>query len=189
MIPFCVLKSVNGTFRTDYDQRAIIEFVLNEGGDVRNIADRLETQFGEPACQLRTIRFWIPEAGLGRQDFHDEICTVRLLLDDLDATILAILDKSPFESVHSIYETLSIAYSTILLHLHDSIDFRSFHLYWVPHLLMLDSREKRKAHARAMLPFLHAAEHDRWHHLVIGAKSWFSSIHHHVACGLCREIA
>jgi hypothetical protein len=24
---------------------------------------------------------------------------------------------------------------------------------------------------------------------VIGAKSWFSSIHHHVACGLCREIA
>jgi hypothetical protein len=36
------------------------------------------------------------------------------------------------------------------------------------HLLTHDLREKRKAYAKTMLPFLHAAEHDRWHYLVTG---------------------
>jgi hypothetical protein len=36
-----------------------------------------------------------------------------------------------------------------------------------------DLREKRKEHARAMLPFLHAARLDGWHHLVTGDESWF----------------
>jgi hypothetical protein len=31
--------------------------------------------------------------------------------------------------------------------------------------------EKQKEHARAMLPFLHAAERDDWHHLVTGDES------------------
>jgi hypothetical protein len=38
------------------------------------------------------------------------------------------------------------------------------------------------------LPFLHAAERDGWHHLVTGDELWFSSMHHHVACGRYREI-
>jgi hypothetical protein len=95
-------------------------------------------------------------------------------LDDLDAKILAILDKSPFESARSIAETLGIAHSTVLLHLHDSMSFRSFHLHWVLHLLTHDLREKRNVYAKAMLPFLHAAERDSWHHLVTGDESWFS---------------
>jgi hypothetical protein len=61
----------------------------------------------------------------------------------------------------------------VLRHLHDSIGFKSFHLHWVPHLLTDDLREKWKEHARAMLPFLYAAEHDGWHHLVTGDESWF----------------
>jgi hypothetical protein len=36
-----------------------------------------------------------------------------------------------------------------------------------------DVREKRKEYARAILPFLHAAERDGWHHPVIGDDSWF----------------
>jgi hypothetical protein len=39
-----------------------------------------------------------------------------------------------------------------------------------------------------MLSFLHVAECDGWHHIVTGDESWFSWIHHHIACGLCREI-
>jgi hypothetical protein len=61
----------------------------------------------------------------------------------------------------------------VLRCLYDSVGFKSFHLYWVPHLSPDDLREKRKEHAGTMLPFLHAAEPDRWHHLVTGDESWF----------------
>jgi hypothetical protein len=36
----------------------------------------------------------------------------------------------------------------VLLHLHDSIDFRSFHLCWIPHLLTHDLREKQKKYTK-----------------------------------------
>jgi hypothetical protein len=48
----------------------------------------------------------------------------------------------------------------VLLHLHNSIGFRSFHLHWVPHLLTHDLREKRNEYAKVILSFLHAAERD-----------------------------
>jgi hypothetical protein len=67
---------------------------------------------------------------------------------------------SPFESVRSIADALHIAYSTILLHLHDSIGFGSFHLPWVPHRVTHDLCKKRKEYAKAMLLFLHAAARD-----------------------------
>jgi hypothetical protein len=66
------------------------------------------------------------------------------LLDDRDAKILAILNKSLFESARSIAETLRVADSTVLLHVHDSIGFRSFYLHWLPHLLTYDFREKER---------------------------------------------
>jgi hypothetical protein len=84
-----------------------------------------------------------------------------LFLDNLDAKILATSDKSPFESARSIIDTLRVVYSTLLLHLHNSIGFGSFHLYWMLYLLTHDLREKRKQYAKAILPFLHTVERDR----------------------------
>jgi hypothetical protein len=88
------------------------------------------------------IQFWITEVWLGRQDLHDEIGTGRPLLDDFDTKIMAIVDKSSFESARSIAETLRIVHSTVSLHLHDSIGFRSFYLHSVSYLLTHDLREK-----------------------------------------------
>jgi hypothetical protein len=86
--------------------------------------------FGPPYIyKLRTIQFRVPEVRIGRQDLHDEIRTGRSPLDDLNANVLAILDKYPFESARSITDTLRLAHSTMLLHLHDSIGFRSFRLH------------------------------------------------------------
>jgi hypothetical protein len=109
--------------------------------------DTLQTQFGEHAYVLRTVRFWIAEVRISRQYLHDEIRTGRSPLDYLDAKILGILDKSFFESACSIAETLIIVYSIVLLHLHDSNSFRSFHLYWVLHLLTHVFREQRVEYA------------------------------------------
>jgi hypothetical protein len=112
--------------------------------DCRQIADRLQAQFGEHAYKLRAVQFRITEVRLDHQDLHDKIRTRRAPLDDLDVKILAILNISPFESARPIAEALRIAHSTVLLYLHHSIDFRSFHLHWVPHLLAQDLREKTK---------------------------------------------
>jgi hypothetical protein len=119
------------------------------------------------------IRFWIAEVRFGRQDLHDEIRTGKSPLDDLDAKILAILNKFPFEWTRSIAERLCVSHATVLKHLYVSIGFKSFHLHWVPHLLTDDLRQKRKEYASVMLPFLYAAQHDGWHHTVTGDKSWF----------------
>jgi hypothetical protein len=158
----------------EYGQRVIIRFLGNERIDANQIATRLQAQFAGHAYKLRTVRFWIAEVCFGHQDLDDEIRTGRLPLDGLDAKILVILDKSPFKSAYSIAERLRVGHATVLEHLHVSICFKPFHLRWVPDLLTDDLREKRKEHARAMWPFLYAAQHDGWHHLVTNDESWFS---------------
>jgi hypothetical protein len=157
----------------EYDQRMIIKFLWNKGIDVHKSKHRFQTQFDEHIYKLRTIWFWIIEVRLGRQDFHDEIRTGWSSLDDLDAKIIIILNKSLIKSTRSIAETLHIAHQTVFRHLYNSIGFKSFHLHWVSHLLTDNLCEEQKEDARAMLPFLHIAERDRWHHFVTGDDSWF----------------
>jgi hypothetical protein len=155
----------------EYDQRVIIRFLSNERIAADETTTRLRAQFAEHAYKLRTVRFWIGEVRFGRQNLHDEIRTGRLPLDDVDANILAFLNKFPFESARSISERLRISHVTVLNYLYLSIVFKSFHLLWVRHLLTEDLRQKWKDDARAMLPLLHAAQRDGWHHLVIGEES------------------
>jgi hypothetical protein len=175
-------------FRIEYDHRVIIKFLWNDRADARDIADRLQAQFGEHAYKLWTIQFCITEVRLRRQDLQSETRTGNLPLDDLDGKMLAILDKSLFEPTHSIIATLYVAHSKVLLHLHDSVGFRLFHLHWVSHLLMHGlykkerNMQKRCRHSW-MLP-----------NMMAGIISWqvmthgISWKHHDVACGLCREI-
>jgi transposase len=122
----------------------IIKFLWSEGVDSRQIAARLQEQFTEHAYQLRTVQFWIAEIRRGCQDLHDEIRSGRPPLDDLDDKFLAILDKSPFKSTHSISERLLVTYPTVLQHLHESLGFKSFHLHCVPHQLTGDLNENER---------------------------------------------
>jgi hypothetical protein len=104
---------------------------------------------------------------------HDEIRSRGPRVGDLDSKILAIVDKLPFESSRSTAERLAVVQSTVLWHLHKSRELKSFHLRCVPHQLTDDLREARKDHPGVMLPFLHAAQRDGWHHPVTGDGSAF----------------
>jgi hypothetical protein len=157
----------------EYDQRLIIRFLWNEGIEANQITPRFQAQFREHAYKFRKIRFWIAEVRFGRQDLHDKIRTGRPPLDDLDAKILAILAKSPLESACSIDERLRVGRATVLEHLNVSIDFKSFHLHWVPDLWTNDLPQKWKEDASAILSFLCAAQADDRHYLVTGDESWF----------------
>jgi transposase len=145
IFPVWILKSVNDPFGKEYDQTVIIKFLWNEGSNARQIANRLQEQFSEHSYQLRRVRFWIAKIRRGRQDLHDEIRSGRPPRDDLDSKILAILEKSPFESSHSTAERLLVAQSTVLRHLHESIGFKSFHLHWVPHQLSGDFHKNERS--------------------------------------------
>jgi hypothetical protein len=109
IFPVWTLKSVHDPFGMEYDQTVIIRFLRKEGAYARQIADRLQAKLAEYSYQLRTVRFEIAEIGRGRQDLHDEIRRGRPPLDELDSKFLVILEKSPFESSHSITEGLFIA--------------------------------------------------------------------------------
>jgi hypothetical protein len=58
-----------------------------------------------------------------------------------------------------------------LQHLYESLRFKSFHVHRIPHLLTGNLRRKWKEYARTILPFLHAAEWNGWHHFVTSYKS------------------
>jgi hypothetical protein len=137
-----MFRYVNETFSMEYDQRVIIIFLHNKRANAHNITQRLQAQFTQDIYALRTVQFWIGQVHHGRQDIHDENCMKRLLLDDLDAKIRDILNKSPFESAQSISETLYIGIAIVLRCLHGSISFRSFHLHRMSHILTVELREK-----------------------------------------------
>jgi hypothetical protein len=122
----------------DHDQRVIIKFLWNEGTDSCQIAAKLQIQFVEHVYQLQTVKFWITEIRRGRQDLHDEIRNGRPPLGDFDGKILAILDKSLFESTHPMAERLLVAYSIVLQYLHEYLGSKSVHLHWIPRLLTGD---------------------------------------------------
>jgi hypothetical protein len=145
IFPVWTLQSIHGPFGMAYDQTVITKFLWNEGADAHQIAERLQTQFAEHFYQRQTIRFWIAEIRRGHQDLYDESRSRRPPRDDLDSKVLAILDKSPFESSHSIGERLLVAQSTVLLHLHEFMGFKSFHLRWVPHLLSDDFSKNERS--------------------------------------------
>jgi hypothetical protein len=123
------LKYFHEIAKIEYHKRIVFKFLQNKGTDAHNMQQRLQAQFGQDFYTFRTVQLWIGEIRRGRQDLHDENCTGRPPLDDLDAKILVILDKSPFESIRPIADTFRDNLAIVLRRLYDSIGFRLFHLH------------------------------------------------------------
>jgi hypothetical protein len=132
----------------EHEQQVIIKFLFNEGVDARQIAETLRAQFHEDVYALRAVQFWITELRRGREDLHDEPRTGRHSAENLPTKIQELLDKISFESGRSVAEILQVSHPRVLEHLHEDLQFQSFRLRWVPHLLTPELREQRRAYAR-----------------------------------------
>jgi hypothetical protein len=118
----------------------------------------------------------IGEVRLDRQDPDDEIHSGRPPLDNFDIKALAILEKYLIESARSMAETLLAGHTIVLRHLQESLGFKSFDLHWILHVLTDELGNKRTNYAKRMLPFLHAAERNGWHHLMSSDELFFEYI-------------
>jgi hypothetical protein len=150
-----------------------MKFLTNEGLDTHHILAKLQAHFGGRAQALSPLRFWIGEVRRRREDLHDQHRAGTLPFDDIDTAILRIIGKSPFKSARCIAKSLKISLTAVLHHFHEVLEFKSFHLRWVPHLLTNDLREKRKDVAGEMIPSLEAAFQEGWRSFVTRDEPWF----------------
>jgi hypothetical protein len=169
------------SFRVCFGWSMIREWSWNFSWTREPIPATLQTDHGHNLVNMR-INFKQFNSGL-----QNESRTRRSPLDDLDANILDILAKYPLESARSIAETLRVAHSTMLLHLHDYVNFRPFHLHWVQHLLKHDLLRKPMEYEQVMPPVLHAAEPNGWHLLTGNVSCSFLNISQHPVWTLSRD--
>jgi hypothetical protein len=104
-----------------HEQRVTIKFLTNERIDAHEISARLNAQFDMHIYPLCTIQFWMCEVQCGREDVRDEHRFGRPDFDYIDAKIIFMLEKAPFESACSIADTLNVHRGTMSNHLQEKL--------------------------------------------------------------------
>jgi hypothetical protein len=111
----------------------------------------------------------------------DEPRSGRPPTDFLDIRILACLEKQPFRSACSIAEILNVSHTTILIHLHNALGMKLFHLTWIPHQLTEQLRITKIQKCQELLQLLETMETSKFHSPLTGAESWFTFEYQHSA--------
>jgi len=156
----------------DLEQRYVIKFLRTKGLKLPAIVQELSNTYGADAYPETDVKYWIHELKLGREDLHDQGGPGRPPLDDVDAKILALLQKEPYSSVRTLSESLRYPPTTVYRHLTDALQMKSRHFKWVPHLLTQELREKRSAECRALLDILKLQRENDFRDIVTGDESW-----------------
>jgi hypothetical protein len=131
---------------TEIEQRYVIEFIHAKKFGLDQIVAQLASVCGEQAYAKK--RWRIGSAKSGRPDMEDEEKRGRLLLDDVDAIILACLSHEPFSSVPSNAQALD------------------------RHVLTRELRDERVRGARALLNVLRQQEKTHFRVIITGDESW-----------------
>jgi hypothetical protein len=84
--------------QVELEQRTIIKFLAKENLNAYEILAQLQVHLEDKAYALRPVRLWMGEVRRGGGDLHREIRSRKPHLDHIDAQILHIPRKSPFES-------------------------------------------------------------------------------------------
>jgi hypothetical protein len=135
----------------EIDPRYVVSYLHRKGMKLPAIVAEIAAAYYEDEFDENILKYWLHEIKLHRSDLSD-----RPPLEDIDARVLRVLEAEPWSSVRTIAEFLKIPASTAHLHLITSLNMKSRHFKWVPHLLDGDSRAKRLEVARQLLGVLQA---------------------------------
>jgi hypothetical protein len=113
-----------------------------------DIHHELTEVFGEEACPLPKVKYWIHQLKTCQTIMTDDVRPARRSIDHIDALILKQLTETPFASVRSLTKDLEIPKTMVWWRLRESLQFKSRHFKWVPSMLTDELRQKRIEGAR-----------------------------------------
>jgi hypothetical protein len=112
-----------------YEQRAIVQFLHKEKVHRTKIHKRLTAQYDLETYNLRSVQHWCQFFDCGHQNLHADTRSREPPIDDLDAKIIAWLEREPFSSAYLLAEALDVPPEIVLSHLHSSLGMKIFHLH------------------------------------------------------------
>jgi len=158
---------------TDLELRSVIKFLWIEEVPGPEIQRRLSMAYGDSAYSLTSVYRWIRLFKCGRTNVEDDERSGRPPIDDLDASIIHVLNHDPFSTVRVIADNLGVSVSTVYRRLTISLGLKSYLCKWVPHFLTEELRQKRLTLAQQLLSDLETEEPFRFQRIITGDESWF----------------
>jgi hypothetical protein len=112
---------------------------------------------------------------------QDDPTSRKLPIDDLEAKIIACLEREPYSSGNSLAETLEVSPAAVLSRLHHSLDLQNFQLHWVSHRLTDRPQYVRVAKYGKLLRALEVMQRTHSRHIIRGDESWFDLEYQHAS--------
>jgi len=156
----------------ELEQRFVIKYLRRKGMKLYAIHQELCSTYGEAVYSIETVKYWLHQIKLEREDLTDQPTSGRPPLDDLDASIMRELLREPFSSVRSLEDATGIPAATVYRRLTQSLQMVSRHLRWVPHMLTEELRAKRCTQAKELRKVLKAQQKIGWRDIITGDESW-----------------
>jgi transposase len=116
VVEFIRLRSAHSVFQcqmTEFEQRALMKSLWKEGCLAKNIHERLQAVCGDAAFSISSVYFWVKEFECGRENIFDQPRQGRPSINNLYADGLCVLRDSPFTTVRSISEEVSVSPETV----------------------------------------------------------------------------
>jgi hypothetical protein len=98
---------------TDLEQRSVIKFLWIEEVSEPEIQRQLSMAYANSPYNLTSVYKWIRFFKCGRTNVEDDERSGRPPIDDLDASIIHVLNHDPFSTIRVISDNLGVGVSTV----------------------------------------------------------------------------
>ena len=158
--------------------RSNIRFSVCAKVPVESCIEILKSIYGQACPCDRTIRHWYERYVDGETSVVDLPRCGRPRIADLDEQILKILEDHPNASTTFIAETLHVDRATVKDRLIKSLQYKQVSVRWVPHLLSLPQKHRRKQEGLELMNLLIKERESKFLRVITLDESWFVYSNH-----------
>lgn len=162
--------------RKPESQRAIIAFLTFEGSKPSEIHARLQNQLKEAALSRTQVFSWAKQFKEGRRSIEDEDRAGRPVEATSEAAIRDIqnmLHENRRCTIAEIMTELGLTYGTVYRILKDHLHLSKLSARWVPRLLTIDQKIRRKECSKENLKMIHDEGKDEfWARFMTTDETW-----------------